>query len=326
MIRLSILLAIAAASQLWSQDFISVAHRTDTAELLDAATLETVATLHFPFGVERLSPSRDGLGLNVEGYGPDRGCCKHYFLDLKTLTLHELRPSPGPDYYTGCLNSPDSRWCAQTKNFGGPSLRMVDLNSQQPVRELAPSDLPAENSEGNWAAHGAWSADRFFFYVAAPSDSGFLWTVPPAAESLASATRIAPFNVVPACHDRFPVETGIVAAAGNVFLYESFAGKGDRTVVCKASIPGGAWILDPSTGALTTQIAPALHFNRLIAGSGALYGVALYNTPLWSGPITIVKLDAHDGTVLESRVFGPGVLQIGEGILKAPPSGYIAIQ
>jgi hypothetical protein len=242
------------------------------------------------------------------------------------MNLREsARPRQSPDYFGECLTSPDGHWCAQLKSFRGPSLRMADIQNPKTVLELAPPGLPAENREGNWWALGTWSADRFFLYVSRPNDPGFFWIVPAGDEALSPGTAVAAFNEVPGCRQRLAVEKGIVAAAGNVFLYESFGGKGDRTLMCKAPIPGGAWILDSNTGTLTKQIAPDFHFNRLIAGGDALYGVALDGTNFSSAPVRLIKLDARNGTVLQSRTFDAGVLQIGVGALATRPSGYIPI-
>jgi hypothetical protein len=121
-----------------------------------------------------------------------------------------------------------------------------------------------------------------------------------------------------------PVVKDLVAAADGLWLYEPFGGKADRTGMCGARIPGGAWKLDPASGKLTAQMAPALRFSRLLAdrSGDALYGVAIANA-LWSGPVQLVRLRAHDGQMMAERTFDPGVLQIGYTQLATVPSGDV---
>jgi len=78
--------------------------------------------------------------------------------------------------------------------------------------------------------------------------------------------------------------------------YEPFGSKADRTATCETALSGGAWILDPPTGRLTSQIASEFHFNRLISGqSGSmLYGVVMGEAG-WDGPAQFVRLDERDG-------------------------------
>jgi hypothetical protein len=56
-----------------------------------------------------------------------------------------------------------------------------------------------------------------------------------------------------------------------------FASKADHAATCERALSGGTWMLDPTAGRLTSQIAPEFHFNNLISGpSGStLYGVVL---------------------------------------------------
>jgi hypothetical protein len=311
------LLVLTGASDLRSQaprEFIFAARRSGVAEVVDSVTLETVARIHFGFHVERLSASADGSQLDVAGYGAGP-CCSHYTLDPATWKLEEAPSSEKTDY-GDCLVSPDGRWCFRLKSFRGPTLKTLDRRAPGLASELIPAGLPAENSEGNWAAQGVWSGDRFYLYVARPNDPGFLWTVLPGAERLGAGMAVAPFNEALSCQERLPVDKGIVAAAGNIFLYEPFGSKADRAGTCEMTLPGGAWIVDTATGRLTNQIAAGFHFNRLIPDqSGAtLYGVALGKAD-WEGRVQLVRLDGRDGTVMQSRIFEPGVMQIATGSL-----------
>jgi hypothetical protein len=321
------LLLWAGASDLRAQgtDLIFTASRSAITEVVDAVTLDTVARVHFDFQVERLSASADGSRLEVAGYAAGGWCCQHYTLDPATWKLEEEVPASERGDYGACLVSPDGRWCFQLKSFRGPALKVVDLREPGSARVLIPPGLPEENSEGNWAATGVWSADRFYLYVQRPNDPGRLWTVSPGAEALGPGIEVAPFGEAPGCRARLPVSKGIVASAGNVFLYEPFGSKADRTGTCGMALPGGVWMLDATTGRLTGQVASEFHFNRLIpdASGSTLYGVALDNRN-WNGPVQIVRLNGRDGTVMQTRTFEPGVLQITAGRLAKVPVGNVS--
>jgi hypothetical protein len=309
-----------------SRDLIFVARRSGVAEVLNATTLDTLARIHVGFRVERFSASADGSKLEIAGYAAGAGCCKHYMLDPGTGRLKE-KPAAGYNGNFGdCLTSPDGHWCFQLKSFRGPALKMVNLEQPGPARVLTPPDLPEESSSGTWGASGVWSGAEFYLYVQGPDNPGFLWNVRPGAETLGAAVKVAPFGEAPDCRTRrLPVWKSIVAAAGNVFLYEPFGSKADRTAVCGAALPGGAWVVDPATGGLRKQIAPEFRFSHVVPDTAgtSLYGVAL-GVEGWDGPVRIVKLDAREGTPLESRTFDPGVLQIGVGRLQKVPAGDVS--
>jgi hypothetical protein len=320
------LVLLTGASDLWSQgssEFIFAAHRTGTGEVVDPITLETVARVHFDFRVERLSAGADGSGLNVAGYGEGAGCCKHYTLDQATLRLKEEVSSSERTDYGSCLVSPDGRWCYRLKSFRGPALKAVDLGDSGTARVLIPAGLPEENSEGNWSATGVWSGARFYLYVQRPNDPGLFWTVLPGAETLGAGLGVASFSEVAGCRERLPVTRSLVAAAGNIFLYEPFGNTTDRA--CERALPGGAWMLDTTTGRLTNQIASEFHFNKLISdrSGSTLYGVVLGEAG-WNGPVQLVRLDERDGKVLQARTFEPGVLQIAIGALAKSPVGNMS--
>ena len=322
------LLTLTGASNLWSQtsgEFIFAAHRSGIAEVIDPVTLDTVARLHFSFQVEHLSANVDGVKLDVAGYATGAPCCKHYTLDAATLKLAEDAPSGDRSDYGPCLVSSDGRWCFRLKSFRGPALKMVDLREPGTVRVLIPPDLPAENSGGNWFATGVWSGSRFYLYVQRPNDPGLLWTILPGADALGAGIRVAPFNEAPGCHAMIPVSKSLAAAGTSLFLYEPFGSKADRAGTCATSLPGGAWRLDTATGRLTNPVASQFHFNSLVSdrSGSTLYGVAL-GTAAWNGPIQVVRLNALDGTVLQTRTFEPGVLQIAIGPLAKAPIGDVS--
>ena len=74
--------------------------------------------------------------------------------------------------------------------------------------------------------------------------------------------------------------------------YEPFSRKADRTGTCETAFSGGAWMLDPATGRLTSQIASEFHFNRLIScpSGSTLYGVVLGEAG-WNERVQLVRLD-----------------------------------
>ncbi len=301
-----------------SRDFVFVARRSGIGEVLDAATLATVARIHFDFHVERLAASVDGSKVRVEGYASGAPCCKHYNFDPVTSKLEEDIPSrQGRDGFGECLLSPDGRWCVQLKSFRDPVLKMVDCTDPRSARELVPPNLPPQDSSGNWYSQGAWSGERFYLYVSRPDDPGLLWIVPPGVESLGAGIPVTSFNEAPGCSPRLPVVKHLVAAAGRLFLFESFGNTNKSSRQC-SGLPGGAWIVDPDTGRLTAHIAPEFHFSGLIAApSGAVvYGVG--------EPDQLVRWSALDGKVTNSRVLGPGeVLTIAAGRLQQPLAGDV---
>jgi hypothetical protein len=95
--------------------------------------------------------------------------------------------------------------------------------------------------------------------------------------------------------------TGLAAASGNLFLYEMFGWKLDRRTNC-FGVQGGAWIVEPSSGRLLAHVAPDLHFSELIADreKGELYGISA-GDPNWRSGIELVRMDAQDGRILQSR-------------------------
>ena len=327
------LVLIALACPLWSQkgtrEYVLVARRGNIAEIVDADSLRTFNRIQFDFLVERMSGGRDGRILNIDGY-EGRTCCKHYRLDLGTAEMTAFVPADGPRYYGGPLISPDGRWSIRLKSFRGPALQMTDLREGGPARELIPPGLAPEDDSGNWNAQGVWSGDRFYLYVSRPDDPGFLWTLSPgvffpirSAESLEAGIPVAPFNEAPGCPRILPVVKRLVAAGGNLLLFEPFGNREMGSRACD-NLPGGAWILDPETGRLDRQIASELHFSTLISdpSQSELYGTVLAGAGNRGEPEQLVRLNAQDGRVMRSRNMGPGEsLAITVGPLVEIPLG-----
>jgi hypothetical protein len=321
-----LLFLVVAPLTLWSQrsgDFLLVARRSGIAEIIDAVTLQTVTRIHFDFLVERMSGIADSSVLSVDGY-TDGPCCKHYRLDLATGSLTEVS---SPDSPAHTLISPDGRWQFTLNSFRGPSVETLDLRGRGQARKLLPPGLPPGDESGNWYAQGAWSGSRFYLYVSRPGDAGLLWTVSPGAESLPAGIPVSPFNEAPNCYKRLPVVRDLVAAGGNLFLYEPFGNRNKGARHCE-DLPGGAWMLDPTTGRLTRQIATELHFSGLIADptEPKLYGIALGSDNSLGEPEQLVRLNPLDGTIINSRILGPGEsLQVSVARLRDIRDGDVTV-
>jgi hypothetical protein len=184
---------------------------------------------------------------------------------------------------------------------------MSDLREGGPALELIPPGLPPEDDSGNWNAQGVWSGSRFYLYVSRPDDPGLLWTISPGAESLEAGIPVAPFNEIPGCRWILPVTKRLLAAGGNLLLFEPFGNRNRGSRLCDG-LPGGAWILDPATGRLDRQIAPELHFSTLMSdpSQSELYGIALSGEGNHGEPEQLVRLNAPDGRVIRSRNMGHG--------------------
>jgi hypothetical protein len=226
-------------------------------------------------------------------------------LSLSCRTL--LTEVSQPDYPAYTLISPDGHWRFRLNSFRGPSLETFDIEERGPTRKLIPPGLPPEDESGNWYAQGAWSGSHFYLYVSRPDDAGLIWTVAAGAESLPAGIPVEAFNQAPNCNEPLPVGRGLVTAGGNLFLYEPFGNRNVSARHCEG-LPGGAWVLDPATGRLTRQIAAELHFSGLIADPAepVLYGIALGGDNSLGEPEQLVRLNALDGTVVNSRTLGPG--------------------
>ncbi len=237
-----LLLGALAAACLCAQDtreVILAARRTPTVEVIDATTLDTIARLHFDLRVDKLQPSADGTELFIDGYPQEGGCCRHYLLDLASLKLTDRNIRNYPIVH---LPSPDGRWRFDLRNFPGPSLTTVNLDTKEAL-ELVPAGLPPEDPEGKWDCYRNMVGRSVLFVCRGPNHPGFLWTVLPGDRKLGQAMAVEPFNKAPDCRQT----KALVAAGSSVFLYALFGDKGD-TFVCHTQMPGGAWKLDPATG------------------------------------------------------------------------------
>ncbi len=204
--------------------------------------------------------------------------------------------------------------------WGGPALDMYDVGKGQALRQLSPEGLA-----GNWWPTGAWSGDHFYLYAANDTGSGRLWNVSTETSELGTGVTVAPFGMVAGCSEQG--SRAIVSAGGTLFLYEEFGFKLDRrsTKACPGSIPGGAWVIDPSTGQFIRQIAPELHFSALLADMSGLVLYGLSAAPNWERPAELVRIDPIDGRVLKTRYLDPGFWRIAIATLRVIRSGEVHV-
>jgi hypothetical protein len=103
---------------------------------------------------------------------------------------------------------------------------------------------------------------------------------------------------------------------------EPFGSTADRTGTYEMALSGEAWMLNPTTRRLTSQIASEFHCNKLISEppGSTLYGVVLVLGEAWVGPVQLVTLHEQDGRVPLVRTFEPGILQIAIGNFTKIPS------
>ncbi|MGA2596166.1 MAG: hypothetical protein ABSH09_04040 [Bryobacteraceae bacterium] len=350
MFRLYALAALLACSILAAQDSretILAASRSGIVELIDPATLATVARMHFragPVGLNGISASRDGSSLYVEGPipGDPKACCVLYSVELATLQVKLAASIPGSrsrnslvisdglvyDAATIMRNempkemsnerlhlSPDGRWLFGVKSFQGPALDLYDIGRRQVVRRLT-----AEGLKGDWWPSGAWSGNRFYLYANDADGTGRLWAVSPESTQLGPGETIAPFGSVSGCSN--PSPRGIAASGGALFIYEEFGFKVDRRNSCKEPVPGGAWMIDPAKGTQARQIAPTRHFSVLFTNlaRSELHGLNI-ESPNWDVPAELVRMDPRDGRILQTRHLDRGFWRVAMAPLRVVPSG-----
>ena len=115
-----------------------------------------------------------------------------------------------------------------------------------------------------------------------------------------------------------PLFDSLTAAAGRLILYEAFGFTTDRRARC-GQVPGGAWFVDPDTGALGSWIVPELYLSTLIADrKGALFGL--------SAEGQLVRIDAKDGQLLKTRALDPGFWRMAVADLREIPSGDVRVE
>ena len=347
--------ALLASVALHAQDanrYILATRRSGTIEIIDPESLATLGRIHFDLpaksvGLNGISASADGTMLYVEGPLPDEpnGCCVLYSIDLATLQTRQVADIPGTasraafvtsdgiTYQAAALGgateikemvrwndmhvSPNGRSIFGVTHFPGGALDIYDPAQGKILHYLVPSDLGER-----WWPNGLWMDDRFLFYAARDDGSAArLWSVSPGATELGEGVPVEPFAKVSGCSSY--VEAGLAAASGNLFLYEIFGWKLDRRNYC-SGVPGGAWILNPSSGRLRAHVATDYYFSELVADreNGELYGISLRD-PTWGRGIELVRVDAQNGMVLRSRVLESDYWRVAFAPLRTVPAADV---
>jgi hypothetical protein len=347
--------ALLASTVLQAQDsksYILATRRSGAIEIIDPESLATLGRIHFDVpsksvGLNGISASADGTMLYVEGPLPDKpnGCCVLYSIDLATLQTRQVADIPGTasraafvtsdgiTYQAAALGgaaeikemvrwndmhvSPNGRSIFGVTHFPGGALDIYDPAQGKILHYLIPSDLGER-----WWPNGIWMDDRFLFYAARDDGSAArLWSVSPGATELGEGVPVEPFAKVSGCSSY--VEMGLAAASGNLFLYEMFGWKLDRRNYC-SGVPGGVWLLDPSSGSLLAHVATEFYFSELVADreKGELYGISLRD-PTWGKGIELVRMDARDGTILQSRLLESDYWRIAFAPLRTVPAADV---
>lgn len=103
-------------------------------------------------------------------------------------------------------------------------------------------------------------------------------------------------------NDGEPIWQEVVAAGDRLLIYEHFGSKLDRRREMGISLPGGLFVVEPSTGNVLQHFAPSMHFPRVLASSDGerIYGLDP-SLPDHRGPVRRTRLDAKSGMVLAER-------------------------
>ena len=202
--------------------------------------------------------------------------------------------------------SPDGHCLFGVRSFRGPALDVDDLVQGSLVRQLMRTRL-----EGDWFPSGAWSGDHFYFYASKDDGSSArLWMVSRSKTDLVEGIAVDPIVQSLCCPPNSFALEEIAATRNNLFVYEVFGFIGDRRIGCSNLVQGGAWLVDSSNGQLLDHVASDLHFSVLIPEQEepALYSLSSWG-PNWESPVKLVRMDARDGQVLQSRTLSnsPGV-------------------
>jgi len=299
--------ALLACSVIHAQDlrtYLLAARRSGAIEIIDPASLSTIGRIHFDLppksvGLNGVSASADGATLYVEGPIPKtNGCCLLYAVDLATFETKEVADIPGTASRAAFVTSDGITYPAAALRGKAPRFSGKD-----------------------WWPKGIWMDDRFLYYDAkADGSSGRLRSISPNG-TLSADVSVEPFAKVPGCSSY--METGLAGAADNVFLYEMFGWIGDCRTSC-SGVPGGAWIVDPDGGRLLDHVAPDLYFSELVVDPerGELYGISVYD-PNWRGGVELVRMDAQDGTIPQSRVLESDFWRIASAPLRSVPQADV---
>jgi hypothetical protein len=333
----TVLLACSVASAQDTKQFVLAVNRAGVVESLDPISLQTVSRIHTDFppnsvGLTEATTNEDGSVIYVEGPGVNNpnGCCSLYSIDLATLRMNHAASIAGKGSGIKGMNndrlhfSPDGHWLFGVRSFPGPALDVYDLVQKSIVRQLMPKGL-----EGNWRASGAWTGDHFYFYASRDDGSSArLWMVSPGTTDLGEAVAVDPVAQDSGCRPHSFALEDIAATGNNLFVYEVFGFILDRRIECLNPVPGGAWLIDSSNGQLLYHVAPDLHFSVLIPDreEPVLYGLSS-GGPDWDFPVKLVRIDARDGKILQTRTLDTDRWNISVAPLRLAPKGDVrAIQ
>jgi hypothetical protein len=330
-----VLLACSVAHAQDLKTYILAARRSGAIEIIDPSSLTTIGRIHFDLppksvGLNGVSASADGTVLYVEApipsdpkfKGAAGGCCVLYSIDLATLQTRQAAGIEGTASRAAFVTSEGITYHVQppsgSETHSPPGMvELYDPAHGKFVSYLAPAGL------GQWAwRNGIRLDDRFLFYAAKEDGSGArLWSVPPGATELGEGVSVEPFTKVSGCSSI--IGAALVGAADNLFLYEMFGWKLDRRTEC-SGVPGGAWIVDPSSGTLLAHVAPDLYFSELVADreEGELYGISV-GDPNWRSGVELVRMDAQGGTILQSRILENDFWRIAFAPLRGVPQADV---
>jgi hypothetical protein len=331
----TVVLACSVASAQDTKQFVLMPKRAGVIELLDPTSLETLSRIHIDLpqnsvGLDEISANAEGTIIYVKGPMVDdpNGCCSLYSIDLTTLRMNQAASIAGRGSgIKGMSNdrlhvSPDGHWIFGVRNFRGPALDIYDLVRGSIVRQLMPAGL-----KGDWFADGDWSGDQFSFYLSKNDGSAArLWMVSPDTADLGAGVKVDTFVQPSGCHFNSFASEQIVAPGKDLFIYEAFGFIGDPRADCPNVIAGGAWGIDASTGHLLRQITPDLHFSVLIPDreKPVLYGLS-NGGPNWESPVKLVRIDARDGQLLQTRTLETDRWNISIAPLRLAPTGDVQV-
>ena len=338
MSRLLIATALLTCSVVSAQDtkqFVLAANRAGVVELLDPRSLQTISRIHIDLppksvGLNGVSANADGSIIYVEGPTADnaRSCCSLYSIDLTTLRMNRAAPIAGGGLdLRGRSNnrlrlSPDGHWLFGVKNFRGPELDVYDLVQGSTARQLIPTGL-----EDDWFASGTWSGNHYYFYASKhDGSSARLWMVSPSTTDLGEGVSVDPVAQAAGCPPHSFAFEEIAAAGNNLLVYEAFGFIMDRRAECSGLIQGGAWLIDSSNGHMLQHVAPDLYFSALIPDreEPVLYGLSS-GGPNWEFPVKLVRIDARDGQILQTRTLDTDYWTISIAPLRLAPSGDVQV-
>jgi hypothetical protein len=330
-----------------SADYIIAARQMGTVEFIDPASLKTIArvVLELPStssGLGGVFANPDGRTIYVEGpIGTDsRGCCWLYSIDLTTLKTKKVADawgtnsrrafvSSGPSFLQpvspiapAAMKTPrgnhweqssDGRWWFGLRE--GPAGDFYDV-----ARGEIAHSLPAASDHEPWWSRGTWLGDQFYVY-ASHGGSGRLWKLSPQSIELGDGIPVSEISEVPGCSDEPP--TDIIAGRDQLLVYELFGWKVDRRTRCE-NVPGGASMLDPSTGRLTPLLAPTLYFSQLAPNRAGteVYGITS-EAATTQGSSELLRMDMRSGNVLQSRRLDPDYWWIAVARLQATRAGDV---